>query len=115
MRAGDLRKRVKIQRRDTTALDDYGQPANAWVDVATCWAAIEPLSGNERLHAMQVNSEINSKVTVRYQSIWIDPKNVDNWRVLYGSRMLNINAMLNVDERNREVTLLVSEGINDGQ
>ena len=35
-------------------------------------------------------------------------------RVVFNGRHFNINAAINEDERNRTLTLLVSEGVNDG-
>ena len=114
MSIGSRRKRVTLQNRGNT-LDEYGQRVNTWVDVATVWASIEPVSGNERLHGLQVNSEITSKVETRYRSEFADPTIIDNWRILYGTRKMNIQATLNEDERNRIVTFFCSEGLNDGQ
>ncbi|MFZ6755761.1 phage head closure protein [Undibacterium sp. Ji50W] len=114
MSIGSRRKRVTLQNRSAT-LDEFGQRLNTWVDVATVWAAIEPISGNERLHGLQVNSEISSKVETRYRPEFADPTVIDNWRLLYGTRKLNIKATLNEDERNRLISFLCSEGLNDGQ
>lgn len=45
IKAGQLRHRITFQMSVTTR-DDYGGSVQAWADVATVWASIEPLSPN---------------------------------------------------------------------
>lgn len=53
MNAGQLRHRVTIQQL-TKVEDEGGGYAEVWTDVATVWAAIKPMRGNERYEAQQV-------------------------------------------------------------
>lgn len=108
MEAGKLRHRITIQQRSSTQ-DSYGQPLVAWTDVATVWCAIDPLSGRELLAAEAVQSEITHKVVMRYRS-GINAK----MRVLYGSRIFDIQNVLDENERHRTLTLLCLEGLTDG-
>lgn len=108
MRAGDLRRRISIQRRNTTQ-DTFGQAIPTWMDVVVCWAGIEPLAGRELVTAQAVNAEITHQVVIRYRT-GITPA----MRVLYGTRFFNILSILNVDERNRQLTLGASEGLTKG-
>jgi SPP1 family predicted phage head-tail adaptor len=113
MRSGDLRKRVTLQRRDTTK-DSYGQQVNTWADVATVWASIEGLSARELLAAQSVQSEVSHRITVRYRSELSDPKAVAAMRAVYNGRLFDISGAMNLDERNRTVELLCAEGLNNG-
>ena len=115
MRTGDLRRRVAIQSRSVT-LDSWGQQIAAWDDVLTnCPAAIEALAGNERLVALQIHSEITHKVTIRYNAAFSIPADVGSWRITYASRIFNIHAAMNPDEKNRWIEIMCSEGLNDGR
>ena len=46
MQAGYLRKRVTIQQRSTVT-DTFGGQSTSWVDIATVYAEITPMSGRE--------------------------------------------------------------------
>lgn len=108
MRSGELRKRVTVQQRSTTQ-DAYGQPLTTWSDVCTVWAAIEPMSGRELLAAAAVRSESTHTVLMRYR-----PGIVPAMRINYGGRIFNIASVLDENERHRQLTLICSEGLNDG-
>jgi hypothetical protein len=55
----------------------------------------------------------------RWQSFFEDVRKVGSYRAVYVSagvtRYFDIGASMNESERNRMVTLLCSEGLNDGQ
>lgn len=114
MRAGALRHRITLQKRDAT-LDDFGQLNPTWLDMATLWAEVEPLSGMEKQHAMQVNADITLRVTVRYHPVFSNPSAADSWRILHKGRILKVHYLHNEDERSRLVFIYVGEGISDGQ
>ena len=104
MRIGELRKRVTIQA-ETPTTDNAGGYALGWTDVATVWADIRPLTGNEAFTAEHLEGLVTHRVTMRYVTgITTD------MRVTYNSRAFNIRAVLNTDERNQWTELLVEEG-----
>lgn len=113
MRAGDLRHRVTFQKRGSST-DTFGAQSTTWADVATVWADISPLSGRELLAAQALNVEISHKVTIRYQQQFAGPKAVAAMRILYGDRIFNIHASLDVDERHKTVELSCAEGLTNG-
>ena len=113
MQAGNLRKRITLQQK-TGAQDDFGQAVISWVNIATVWAEVEAASGDEALHGKQVESEVKSKVTVRYRSELADPRAVNAWRFAFDGRTLDIQACLYQDMKKRYVVLLCSEGLSDG-
>lgn len=61
---GTLDQRITIQREARTA-DDYGGAALAWVNVATVWANVRPLSGRERADFGEVEAPANYRFTIR--------------------------------------------------
>lgn len=105
VRAGRLNKRVTIQA-NTPTQDAYGAETAVWAAIlgGTRWAAVEPLTGQERWGAQQVNPTVSHKVTIRHLST-VRSK----MRVLYGSRVLEIDAILNPDERGESMELLCTE------
>lgn len=114
MRAGQLRRRVTIQSRATT-VDSVGQISQAWTTVLSGVPAhIEPLSGRELIAAAAVQSAITHRVTVRYHRQLASPVAANARRVVFGSRYFNVQAVLNVDERNRVIEMLTEEGLSNG-
>ena len=111
LRAGQLNRRITLQRQSNVQ-DSYGGPVRTWLNVATVWADIQPLTGRELESAQRMASEVSHQIVVRYQAIFADTRQVAGYRALYRSRIFNIHAALNEDESNVLVTLLASEGLD---
>lgn len=111
MRAGDLRHQISLQAL-TDGLEaplPSGAPDQYWDDIATLTnirASIEPLSGRELYAAQQFNSEVTHSVHIRYRA-----GITDAMRVRFGTRLFTIHNVLNIEERNRDIQLLCSEGL----
>lgn len=101
--AGQLRTPITIQQRIDVP-DDMGQPIPTWLTVLNTRAQVEVASGREAIAAGQVQATSAVRVTTRWQD-GVTPA----MRVLIGTRTLNIGAVINVDERNREMRLLCTE------
>jgi SPP1 family predicted phage head-tail adaptor len=106
MNAGKLRQRVKIQELARVE-DGYGGYAEAWRDVAAAWAAVEPLRGSERYAAQQVQAELTHRVVMRYR-----PGVRPQMRLVYGDRVLEIAAVIDMEERHKWLELLCTEVIS---
>ena len=106
MQAGSLRHRVTIQALVNTP-DTHGGNIETWVDVATVWAKIEPIRGREFWQAQQMNTALDTVVTIRYLGS-INPLN----RVLFGARRFKIHAVINPSEGRRELQLMCEELIS---
>jgi len=104
---GNLRHRVTIQKPVITH-DNIGQEVESWQEVAIVWASIEPLSGKEYFNAQQVNSEISTKVCIRYMA-GITSK----MRIVFKTHIYNILSVINFEERNIYLQLLCSEKVGD--
>ena len=114
MRAGRLRQRLILQSKatDTTSPNaaryDYGGSAVPWNTDTTVWGAIEPLSGKEYFSQQEVQSESKVRIVIRYHS------GVETtWRVSHGGLYYDIEDVLNHDTRNRQITLMCSEGVRE--
>ena len=49
-------KKIRIYKR-VTGQDDYGEPIDKYVEVATTWAYYRQLSGQERFTALMVQAQ----------------------------------------------------------
>ena len=103
-----LNRRITIQSRAST-IDSYGQQITTWTDLVSCWASIEPLSGREIIAAQAVSSELSHTVTIRYRSAVTAAM-----RVLYQSRVFNIQSATDPDTAHIALQLLCSEGLTQG-
>lgn len=104
MQSGLLRQQVKIQSR-IDGIDAAGDAMVSWLDVATIWADVQPLRGLERMNAQQVGAAaIDHRITTRYRP-GLTPKH----RILYGTRVFDIESVINVNERNEMIELLCKE------
>jgi len=103
MRTGDLRHRITLQEL-VSIPDGMGGFSEGWQDVATVWASVEPLRGQERYLAQQAVQEITHKVTIRYRKS-VSPK----MRILFGNRVLSIVAVIDPGERRKWLELLCLE------
>lgn len=103
MRAGKLRRRITLERLEQVP-DGGGGYTETWVALATLWAAVEPLRGNERFQAQQVSNTLTHKVTIRYRA-GVTPK----MRIVYGSHVFAIEAVIDPEERHERLELLCSE------
>lgn len=118
MRAGDLRRRITIQSRDMTQ-DAAGQQALTWTDyLAGVPCDIQPLIGRELFAAQAAQSEATHTLILRYTDLLADPIKVAGMRAVYVNagitRYFNLTASLDVDERNRQITVVASEGLKFG-
>jgi SPP1 family predicted phage head-tail adaptor len=105
MNPGELRHRITLQKLENVQ-DSFGQPVEQWNDVATIWASVKPLVGREFFAAETVNSEVTHKVRIRFRA-GITP----DMRIKFGTRIFQITAVINYQERNVELQLMCKEFI----
>jgi SPP1 family predicted phage head-tail adaptor len=108
MRAGKLRYLITIQRQ-TGATDTTGNETLTWKTYATVWAWIEPYvgsarAGREEFAGSQMVGLDYTRVHLRYLA-GLAPKD----QILYGTRVFDIQAVNNRDERNAEMELICKE------
>ncbi len=103
MQAGKLRYLVTVQQPTDTP-NSFGEPVITWAALVRTHASIEPLSGRELWNAQQVQAQVTHRVRLRYY-----PGVMAKMRVSYGSRYLNIESVIDPEERHRELELLCTE------
>jgi SPP1 family predicted phage head-tail adaptor len=95
MPIGALRHRLVLQHAVRTA-DGGGGAAESWAAVAELWAAVRPISGDERVAADALAGQLTHEVWVRHRA-GVAPA----MRFLFGSRILDIRAVIDADGRGR--------------
>lgn len=103
---GRLRRKITIQQITETR-DAYGEPIKTWTTLLNTRAAIEPLMGREFWESQQHNAEKNVRFRIRHSKTaeTITPK----MRISWDSRTFDIQSVVNVYERNREIILMAVE------
>jgi SPP1 family predicted phage head-tail adaptor len=110
MLAPRLRHRVELQEF-VTVQDDYtGAIVEAWQTVAdNVPAEIYPMSGREFVAAQSIQSGVNTKIVIRFR----DGVQAA-MRVVHGSNIYNIKAVLPDPTLRRHLTLMCEVGVNNG-
>ena len=104
---GKMRHRITFQQFNGDR-DSFGDPVcrddSAWGNVATVWAAIDPISGREFYAAEQSQSEVTHKIRCRFR-----PGYTTDMRILYGERKFKIISILNWEERRESLLIMCKE------
>lgn len=86
------------------ARNGFNEAITTWSTVATVWASVEPISGREFFEAEHVQSEITHRVRLRYRA-----GITAQMRVLFDSRYLMIETVINYAERGTDLQLMCRE------
>jgi SPP1 family predicted phage head-tail adaptor len=105
MRGGSLRHRIVVERPVEAQAAD-GSIVTTWETFATAWASIEPLVGREYFAQQREQATVSHKIRMRYL-----PGITHKIRLVWGSRAFEIESVLNVAERNRELVLMANETV----
>jgi SPP1 family predicted phage head-tail adaptor len=103
MSIGQMKRRVTVQAITRTA-DSYGGQTETATSVATLWAYVEPLQGDEQLRAMQTGIQRPHRFTVRYRD---DISAAEE--LIYNGRTFDVKSVVDTDERHRELVILADE------
>ena len=106
MKGGKLRHKITIETPAETQ-NSIGEPIPAWSTHTTRSASVEPLQGRELYRAKQVDSEVSIRFRLRHDSL--TGAITTKMRVSWDSRLFDIESIINVNERNKEVHLMCVE------
>ena len=106
MSIGERRQRVTFQRATETQ-DDYGEPDQAWSNLCTSWALVQPMKGGERTAINEVHANVTTRIVTRNRSELsaLSPKDRATW----DGRTYDIRAVIHRDHRRKELELLCEE------
>jgi SPP1 family predicted phage head-tail adaptor len=108
MNAGSLRRWVEFQARDA-GLDAFGQPPQTWNTFYACWGEVKDLSMREMIAAQAINSEVSTRIKIRYHA-GIEGKH----RAVCGGVIYNLMPPIDPDGRKIELHIGCSRGLNQG-
>jgi SPP1 family predicted phage head-tail adaptor len=106
MRAGQLRHKVVIEKPGTRVDDTMGGGTLPFETHAEVYASIEPLTGNELLRGGQLESTLTHRIRTRYVA-GVRP----SYQVRSGSRVFDIDRVIDPEERHRELELICTEQV----
>lgn len=107
IQAGKLRHKITIEALTETRNSSGGEKF-IWQPICTVQAEIIPLSGKSLFAAQQNHSEVTGIIKMRFRAD-ITAK----MRAVYNNKIYSIHALINVGERNKELHLMVSEGVRE--
>jgi len=112
IRANIMRHRLKLETLSTASQDTFGEDDAGYTLLGTRDAAIEPLKGNERFVAQQLDPNLSHKITMRWDSTvaTLTPKG----RLVMmssTSRVFDVQSIINVDERDHTLEIMAMERV----
>ena len=100
---GDFRHRLTLQAADEVE-DGAGGVTRTWETLGQCWAAIEPLSLDDKLLSDKRLGVLTHRILVLHRTdITL------SHRFVLGARVFSIRALRDPDERGRLLECLVEE------
>ena len=99
MKAGRLRERVTLERKVVTR-DSYGSEVITWTFFAERWAQVTPLSGREYVSMRQAQSDITTRVSMR----WL-PGVSTAMRLVWRDVPYRIVEVIDIDARGDELEI----------
>ncbi|GIV86627.1 MAG: hypothetical protein KatS3mg054_0656 [Chloroflexus sp.] len=106
MRPSWLKHRVTIQQLAVTQ-NTYGEQVETWTDLRSVWASIEPLRGQEYIASKTMQAAVDHRIRLRYAAD-ITPH---NHRIVYKSRIFEIESVIHVREARVETQLMCREQV----
>lgn len=101
---GKMRYPLQLQS-PTATRDTGGGVTESYTTLKTIFGSIKPVSGQERYRQGKLQESVTHEIIVRHRS-----DISTNYRLVYDSRNFNIRNIRNIDERNRFMLLLCTEG-----
>lgn len=95
-----MSQRISVSRLEQ-GQDEIGQPVNQWTPLFTTWAAVEPLAGREFFAAGGGQSEVTTRVRLRYR-----PGVTSADRVSHEGREYGIVSVIDYKSAHRELVLM---------
>lgn len=102
MRAGELRHRITIQQQ-VKGRDTDGGVIVIWSNLATVWAAVEPLSGAER--QVENSDQLLASRLTQFKIRKRDGLDT-TMRIIFSGQTFDLQQIIHVETRNRQMHLV---------
>tara|TARA_Y100000114_G_scaffold139428_1_gene143403 strand:+ start:993 stop:1319 length:327 start_codon:yes stop_codon:yes gene_type:complete len=101
---GKMRHQLQLQA-PTVTRDAGGGVTESYTTLNNIFGSIRPVNGQERYRQGKVQESVTHEITVRFR------KDIDtNYRIVHEDRNFNIKHIRNLDERDRFMLLICTEG-----
>ena len=115
MAAGELQRRVRIDRAIDTQ-DEAGDAVRTWsVFAPRLWAGIAPLRGTEGLVDGAIRADMATRIRLRYARALtiLDPK----FRIvdLWDGTIYNVISAIDIRTSHEYIEVMATTGLNEGQ
>lgn len=107
--AGSLRHRVTLQVLQSTLDDSDGEVTETYTSIADVWADVRMASGREFIQAAGRQSDISVTIRIRHR-----PGLEPSMRVLHGSRIFHVVAVLDDPRSGKEAVTLACTEVRPG-
>lgn len=104
MNFSKLRHRITFLKPTGTYKNTMGENVPNYTEYKTVWAEVSPKTGREYDESQKLRAETTYNVRTRYhEGITAD------MQIKYGDRVMKIESVLNLSERNEELLIVASE------
>lgn len=104
-----LRHRITFLKPTSSKLNSMGENVPEYTEHMTVWAYVAPKTGREYDEAQKLRAETTYNVLTRYF-----PNITTDMRILFRGRILSIESVLNVGERNEQLQIVAVEKDRNG-
>lgn len=101
---GKMRHKVSFQH-PTLIQDSIGGSTTTYATYQDAWVELTPAKASQKWQAQQLSLRVSHKIKCRY----FDGLKSDD-RVLFGSRIFEVQEIINAEERNIYYELVLNEG-----
>ncbi len=105
-----MRHRITFLKPTGTIKNSMSEYVPEYTEVMTVWAFAAPKTGREYDEAQKLRAETTYNVLTRYF-----PNITTDMRIMFRERILKIESVLNVDERNEQLQIVASEVDENGK
>lgn len=114
MTAGELRERLRFERRTVAGDDGYGNTIYAWKKIFEAPARVRPMREDENVAQQRLAGVINFEITVRWHEAAADLMAADRAVDMRTGKLFNITQAINADEHRRYLSI-VADNQGEGE
>ena len=104
MKFSKMRHRITFLKPMGTYKNTIGENVPAYTDYKTVWAFVTPKTGREYDEAQKLRAETTYNVHTRFFA-----DITSEMQIRFNDRILKIESVLNINERNEELQIVASE------